>query len=303
MKSLINLLLILLALNYVRGKPAFGDDANQSQCSADVNTEKICNQCLGVPFGVGVTMDSCCNDRHAFLFCEACLDDLSSCKKLMEEIDEVKEFSDNEDAYDDYYDSNENIDEREAANDGYGQNDEMNMLNVIDPSIDVNKRFGKLFVNSRKRLGRIFGKRSNDVAERFRDKRYGRIFVSKSPWNFFGKRSSDYFENEPITNINKRYARVFMGRAMKPKGRFFGNYGKRSSNAIWFDDSVPEKRYGMLSMSGGKYRFGKRSEGDLESEWDSFEMDDSTDNADVDKRWGRLYMGSKGKSRFGKRSE
>lgn len=118
------------------------------------------------------------------------------------------------------------------------------------------------------------------------EKRYGKLFVNRSPKRFgkvfFGKRSKEVLDGN-YGEIEKRFGRLYMG-----SGSYFG---KRDEMA---------KRYGRLYMNGGY--FGKRS---LPSDSDEYaEYPDyngyGSDNVPVDKRYGRIFLGS-GNKMFGKR--
>ncbi|KAL4219006.1 hypothetical protein ACF0H5_021590 [Mactra antiquata] len=256
----ITLVLTLTTLCLADESPvALSETSNIQQCDNDEDIANICLQCSSLPFEVFTSIDTCCSNRNAFLFCEACVNDKDSCKTLLDEIEDVNEFSEDEDDdMDDYYDM---------------YDDYTDMLQKPEPLQQVgigsvDKRFGKLFVKSPKRFGRVlFGKRSGTEGDF--DKRYGRIYMGGSGGSYYGKRNM----------MDKRYGRLYMNSN--------GWFGKRSGDVDnlydgYMDDLDVAKRYGRVYMGGSRYNklFGKRN--------------------GYDKRYGRIFMGGKGL--FGKRS-
>lgn len=259
--------------------PCMGDnqaqiESSQSEntdasCEADDRIAKVCLKCSSLPFYAVPSLATCCSERSAFLFCEACVNYQDSCETLMEEIRDADAFStevnDEEDYYDDVDNDNDVTDELETVVEPVP----LPLPLQVMPSMD--KRFGKLFVNRHpKRFGRIFfGKRSeqgvDDPSEEM-DKRFGRLYMGSG--SYFGKRS----------DIDKRYGRLFTS-----SNSYFGKRAPKLadtevlaptyeaedldiSNQFGSRDNLFEKRFGRLF-------FGKRS-------YD-----------DIDKRYGHLYLG------------
>lgn len=228
---------------------AASDTAVDNLCQGDDDAANVCLGCSSLPFQTDISFESCCLDKESFIFCDACLTDEESCKIVIAETEDVKTM------YDDYSSDVDDDVTSDVAYDSledYNENDMSDLFQENQNGVDVQKRFGRLYVTSPKRFGRLlFGKRSGQEPEI--DKRYGRLFTGYRP--LFGRR-----------NTGKRFGRLFTG----SRSRF----GKRSD----FDDSAIEKRYGRVFM-GGKPRlryYGKRSE-------------DSEEVSETDKRFGRLF--------------
>ncbi|XP_052790261.1 uncharacterized protein LOC128224462 [Mya arenaria] len=295
--SLVTLLTITLSL----GDAGQEDKDIVNQCDLDDGVANICMQCSMVPIQLDISLDTCCTDKHSFLFCDACLNDRQACEKLLSEIQEVREFTEDQSEPGEEYYYDEDVDDKDQSDvdDNDANKENINVFDEVDPQLDVSKRFGRLFVKSPKRFGRVFfGKRSwdDDSNEINYDKRYGRVFFGKNPKSYFGKRS-EYSDSLPYDNFDKRFGRIFMGQ----KGHRHNYFGKRNFDNLALDNSVPEKRFGQIFMNRGKSLFGKRNNGDqndldmLDEEYEGNEQ-----NEYPEKRYGRVYLGG-GKFLLGKR--
>lgn len=297
--------LVLLACSSLTIASESMDNILDNQCKNDDDKASKCLTCSSLEFNDRITFDSCCSDNNKFLVCDACVEDNDSCKVLMQEYEDIDEI------YRDYIDG---VDDNYSTDDYYDANDVDDFLfnNDKPAGIDVQKRYGKLFMKNPKRYGRIFfGKRDSgsdfeDMDKRFgrlymgsgsyfgkrdvADKRFGRLYLGSG--SYFGKRgmdigSDDLNNGEDFTSgdVDKRYGQLLFGSSnSSPKGRRLKLFGKRDG----VDSEFPQydKRYGRL-FTNGKYKFGKRD----------MELVDS-DLAPFEKRYGSLFV-----SKFGKRDE
>ncbi|KAH3798462.1 uncharacterized protein LOC127838812 [Dreissena polymorpha] len=254
-----------------------------NMCEGDEITSKMCYQCKSFDSLIGVTFEACCSDKRTFKFCDACMNDPDSCRKLMREIENANTFSE------DYYDAEE--DNNHVTDDTYANPDkDLFDMQDVKPDLTVDKRYGRLFVQSPKRFGRVFfGERGAFRQVRPIDKRYGRVFLGSG--GYFGKREfdEDSEEDDQDMPIDKRYGRLFATKYFKANSQKNHWFGKRSFAEIPFDESVPEKRYGRIYLGRNKGLFGKRSSFDEET---SEEFSSENDDVDLpmEKRFGRLYM-------------
>lgn len=257
------------------GEENISDTVGDNICKADEEAAKLCLACSSLPFQAEISYDMCCQDKESFIFCDACTHDQEACKIVVDEAEDVKTM------YDDYSSDVDGDDYND-----YNSEELNDMIQDDNTDIGVQKRYGKLFVTSPKRFGRLFfGKRDGreiDLNKRFgrlftgrrnrNSKRYGTLYTGSKYW--FGKRSDD-------SMMDKRFGRIYMGSGGRGRFRMFG---KRSFGDDFSDELLDtDKRFGRLFT-------GKRG-----IEWDDFGEDDANP---LEKRFGSLFVSSK----FGKRS-
>lgn len=237
-KHVLGLSVFLLLLGMSVATTPEIDISEDNQCTYDNKAAEICLNCSRLPFNNFASLSSCCSDKEALLFCEACINNENSCNTLLNEIEDVKELSeDNNEDYDsdyDYFDSTED----------YNGEEEIEAL-PSDLKTVPDKRYGRLFVNkSPKRYGRVFfGKRSDKFVNNYGnlDKRYGRLYLGGG--SYFGKKDE----------MAKRYGSLFMN------SRFAGKRVPPTQDANldlydlrgYVDDDLPnDKRFGRVFVSG-----------------------------------------------------
>ncbi|ESO83821.1 hypothetical protein LOTGIDRAFT_169056 [Lottia gigantea] len=189
MVSSLHFLVFVVSAIESKTQPETSTELDLCKANSDVNS--VCQACSKLPYGMSMSVESCCHDYQILTMCDSCTSDPVRCMKDVLDLEtNIVEQKTNPEV------SNEDTDDVDD-----------------DESLEVKKRYGRMFFGRRpilysnylnKRFGRLFfgGRRQLFTPiKTYKQKRYGRLFMNKK-----SEGSNGAIEEVP----DKRYGRLFM---------------------------------------------------------------------------------------------
>lgn len=161
--------------------------SRENQCSANEDMTNVCEQCITLPFYGMTSLVTCCSDEYTFQFCQICVSDKESCRKLLGELE----------SFNPMWMHKRNA-KKSIDNDTNDRQLRMQRSSALAKIFSGPTLFRNLLSGKEKSLSQILDVENSELTdpaflyessqEADADRRYGRLFMKAN--QYFGKRGA-----------------------------------------------------------------------------------------------------------------